>query len=112
MKFTITDLLLTTTAYAALLVLARADYDGFLISVAILFLLQVFCPVAIVFTTIVFADQRGQMLDVSTNRAYLALRKLWLLSLICSGLLVCTFTLIAMFGYVNLMVTLYGRRNG
>ncbi len=80
--------------------------------IQILFLLQVFCPVAIIFTTIVFADQRGQMLDISTNRAYVALKKIWLLSLVCSGLLWGTFALIAVFGYVDLLVTLYRRRNG
>lgn len=95
MKFSITDLLLTTTAYAALLGLARTTYGGFLITFAVLFSLQVFCPIAIIFTTIVFADQRGQMLDLSTNRAYAVLKKIWLLSLICSGLLFFTFAFIA-----------------
>ena len=97
MKFSIIDLLLTTTAYAALLWLARTTYDGFLITFAVLFSLQVFCPIAIIFTTIVFADQRGQMLDLSTNRAYLALKKIWQLSLVCSGLLFFTFAFLSRF---------------
>ena len=90
MKFTIMDLLLTTTAYAAMLGLARANYEKFLIAGAILFLVQVFCPIAILLTTILFADQRGQMLDLSTNPLYATLKKIWLLSIICSGLLWCT----------------------
>ncbi|MDZ4849095.1 MAG: hypothetical protein SGI77_07355 [Pirellulaceae bacterium] len=84
MRFGISDLLWTTTAVALLFALLRTGFAGFLIAFLILNLLQFFFPIVVLVTTIAFADQRGQMLDISTNPAWRILKTLWLLSFICT----------------------------
>ena len=86
MKFSITDLLIVTSAYATLLVLARTRHDIFWVVWGILFCLQILFPIAFVLTHILFLDQRGQVPQRSTSRVYVATMKMWLLSLICFGL--------------------------
>jgi hypothetical protein len=93
MKFEIRDVLYVTTAVAVLVAFARFWFAGFLITFVLANALLIFCPFAILFTTIIFADQRGQMLDLNTNQLYKTLKRVWLLSILCAAglwLLICT----------------------
>ncbi|GAB5406374.1 MAG: hypothetical protein Aurels2KO_46050 [Aureliella sp.] len=83
MKLAIRDLLFATTAVAILLTFAQLAFAGFLIAFALVNALLIFLPFAVVFTTIIFADQRGQMLDLNSNPLYKTLKKIWLLSIVC-----------------------------
>jgi hypothetical protein len=47
--------------------LARVAMTAFLTLFVVVHACLLFCPIAILFTAIVFADQRGQMLDPNTN---------------------------------------------
>lgn len=85
MKFRIRDVLYATTVVAGLLAFARVAYDAFLVTFIIANAGLVFCPIAILFTTIVFADQRGQMLELNTNPFYALLKRTWLTALLCSA---------------------------
>jgi hypothetical protein len=64
--------------------LLRTGNDGFLIAFIFLNLLQVMLPIGILFATIAFADQRGQMLDYSTVPGWQVLKRIWLLSIMCT----------------------------
>lgn len=91
MKFRIQDILIVTTVAAVLLALSRFAFAVFLLLMLSATFLVLFCPLAILFTTIIFADQRGQMLDLNTNPMYSGLKRIWSLSfliviLIWSGL--------------------------
>ncbi len=44
--------------------------------------LQVTLPVGILFATIAFADQRGQMLDIATLPGWEILKRIWILSIL------------------------------
>ena len=76
MKFTIFDLLLTTAVIGILFALLRLNFDFFVI-------LQLCMPFVMIFTTIVFADQRGQTLDRASNPTWQLMKKFWLLSFVC-----------------------------
>jgi hypothetical protein len=84
MKFKIADLLLTTTAAAILFTLLRFGSGWFGVIFLGLNLLQILIPFGVVFATIVFAQQRGPMLDVSTLAGSQSLKKLWCLSIVCT----------------------------
>ncbi|XZE17556.1 hypothetical protein SH449x_002830 [Pirellulaceae bacterium SH449] len=84
MKFTIADLLWTTTAAAMLFALLRFGIGGLFAAFVILNFMQILFPFAIIFATIVFADQRGQTLDFTTLAGWRAIKKLWCLSLACT----------------------------
>jgi hypothetical protein len=84
MKFAIVDLLWTTAAAAMLVTLLRTSVDGFVVAFGILNLVQVLLPFGILFATIAFAEQRGQMLDISTLPAWPTLKKVWCLSVACT----------------------------
>lgn len=87
MRFGIRDVLYTTAGVAVCLAFARFAYTGFVVVFLILNAVLLFCPFAILFTTIVFADQRGQMLDLNTNPFYQDLKKGWLLAVFCSAVI-------------------------
>ena len=89
MRFRIRDLLYVTTVAALLLGFARVAPAAFLLGFVFANVLLVFCPVVIIFTTVVLADQRGQMLDLNTNPLYSTLKKLWLTSALCAGVVWC-----------------------
>ena len=84
MKFAIADVLWTTTAVALLFALLRVGNGGFLIAFIFLNFLQIALPIGILFATIAFADQRGQMLDHSTVPGWRILKRTWLLSIVCT----------------------------
>jgi len=77
MKFAIRDIIVATSVVALLLALFRVAFGLFLIVNVCLF----FGPFAILFTQIVFADQRGTYLSLETNTFYRSIKKLWLLSI-------------------------------
>lgn len=83
MKFSITDILWTTFA-AALLFAAIRTVSGFVIAFLFLNIAQVVLPAGIVLLTIVFADQRGNMLDIATVPGWRILRRIWILSVLCT----------------------------
>ena len=89
MKFSIMDLLLTTAVYAAVLGTICTRYDIFCLTCGILISLQIFFPIAVVLTHILFLDQRGRVLALSNSRAYITIKKIWLLSLIFWVLIAC-----------------------
>ena len=82
MKFKIKDLLVVTTCAAGLLALGKYAIAAFLVLFLPATFLVIFCPFAIIFTTIIFADQRGQMLDLNSNPTYGPLKRIWVLSLL------------------------------
>ena len=83
MKFSIRDIVVATTAVALMLAFARIAFPYFLLAFVFANLFLCFGPFAIIFTTNVFADQRGSFLDISTNPFYRSLKRLWLLSVLC-----------------------------
>lgn len=83
MKFTLRDIVLATTAVALLMSLARVNYDLFLFALLFANFFIFVGPIAILFTTIVFADQRGSYLELESNPFYQSLKRLWLLSAGC-----------------------------
>lgn len=89
MRFRSRDLVYVTTIVALMLGFARVAPAAFLLVFLVANFLLVFCPVVILFTTIVLADQRGQMLDLNTNPLYATLKKLWLTSALCAGVVWC-----------------------
>lgn len=80
MNFSIRDILVATTAVALTLALARLALGYFVVVFLVAHLALLFGPVAVLITTIVFADQRGGYLDIKTNPFYHLLKKLWLLA--------------------------------
>ena len=56
----------------------RLDSESFAIAFALVVAILLFAPFAIVFTTIIFADQRGSFLDIASNPFYQTLKRLWL----------------------------------
>lgn len=84
MKFAIADVLWTTTAVALLFSVLRIGDGGFFIAFILLNFMQVTLPFGILFATIAFADQRGQMLDYSTVPGWRILKRIWLLSILCT----------------------------
>ncbi len=84
MKFTIAELLWTTTVAALLFATLRTGAGGFYVAFMLLNCLQVTLPVGILFATIAFADQREQMLDIATLPGWKILKKIWFLSIICT----------------------------
>ena len=80
MQFSIRTIVIATTGAAILLALARAAFDIFLIVFITANAALLFGPVAILLTTIVFADQRGTYLEISSNPFYSLLKRLWLVS--------------------------------
>ena len=86
MKFRMRDVLWIMTVVAFLVTLAVVWFGGFLVAFLLANAIIIICPLAIVFTTIVFADQRGQMLDLNSNPLYNALKKAWLLSTLSAAL--------------------------
>ena len=83
MRFGIRDLLYATSVIAGVLALARDYYVVFYVLAFVVCVCLVVCPLAILFTTIVFADQRGQTLDLDSNPLYAGLMKLWLITFCC-----------------------------
>ncbi len=83
MTFSIRDIAMATTAVALMLAFARTAFPLFLLVFIFANLFLFFGPFAIIFTTIIFADQRGSYLDISSNPFYRLLKKLWLLSVGC-----------------------------
>ena len=98
MRFRISDILYATTLIAGLLAFARVAFGAFLITFVIANVCLMICPIAIIFTTIVFADQRGQMLDLNTNPFYGTLKRTWIAAVLCSAvvwLIVSAFPIVA-----------------
>ena len=85
MRFRIRDGLYTTAVVAALIAFARIAFPAFLLLFLFANACLLFCPIAILLTTVALADQRGQMLDLNTNPLYSVLKKTWLLAVLCSG---------------------------
>jgi hypothetical protein len=81
MKFSIRDIAMATTAVALMLAFAR--FVLFLIAFLFANFFLFFGPFAILFTTIIFADQRGGYLDIGSNPFCRSLKRLWLLSVAC-----------------------------
>ena len=86
MRFAISDILWTTTAVAVMFALLRTGDGWFFIAFALLNLLLIVLPIVALITTIAFADQDRQMLDISTNPVWFVLKKLWLLSILCTAI--------------------------
>lgn len=84
MKFSIRDLIIVTTSVALMLAFARVAFATFLLAFLFANLFLVLGPLAIIFTTIIFADQRGSYLDLASNPFYRSLKRLWLLSVGCA----------------------------
>ena len=84
MEFGIADLLWTTTAAALLFALLSRGVVGFVIAFLVLNLLQIVIPIGTLFAIIVFADQRDQMLDFATLPGWKVLKKIWILSIVCT----------------------------
>ncbi len=83
MKFSITDILWTTFA-AALLFAAIRTVRGFVVAFLILNIAQIVLPIGILLLTIFFADQRGTMLDIATVPGWRILKRVWILSVLCT----------------------------
>jgi hypothetical protein len=83
MKFSIKDILWTTFA-AALLFASVRTVSGFVVAFLILNLAQVVLPIGILLLTILCADQRGNMLDIATVPGWRILKRIWLLSILCT----------------------------
>ena len=97
MKFTIADVLRTTTSVAILFSILRYGADGLIIAFALLNFLQIALPVGILFAIIVFADQRRQMLDFSTLPGWQSIKKIWVLSIACTVFVwLCFFGMLAL----------------
>jgi len=85
MKFAISDLLWTTTSIAILFAVIRLGPEIFTQIFVFLHILQfVVLPLTKLLTTVLLAEQRGQMLDIATNPAWRILKKLWLSSSVCT----------------------------
>lgn len=78
MNFSIRNVVSATTAIALFVTFMLLDSNSFAIAFAIVGAVLLFAPFAIVFTTIIFADQRGSYLDMASNRFYQILKSLWL----------------------------------
>ena len=74
---------MATTAVALMLAFARIAFEFFLIAFLFANIFLFIGPFAIVFTTIIFADQRGSYLEISSNPFYQSLKRLWFLSVGC-----------------------------
>jgi hypothetical protein len=83
MKFSIADILWTTVA-AAFLFAAIRTVNGFVVAFVLLNLAQVVLPIGILLLTILFADQRGSMLDIATVPGWRILKRIWILSILCT----------------------------
>ncbi len=83
MKFSIRDIAVATTTVALMLAFAQIALPFFLIAFGFASIFLCLGPFAILFTSILFAEQRGSFLDISTNPCYRSLKRLWLLSLCC-----------------------------
>lgn len=83
MKFSIRDIIAATTAVALTFAFSRIAFPLFLFGFIFANSFLCFGPFAIIFTTIIFAEQRGSFLDISTNPFYQSLKRLWLLSVLC-----------------------------
>lgn len=83
MKFSIRDIGVATTVVALMLAFARLAFAMFLVAFLFANIFIFIGPVAIIFTTIIFADQRGTYLDLVSNPFYRSLKRLWLLSVGC-----------------------------
>ena len=84
MQFSIRDIVLATTAVALMLAFARIAFAMFLLVFLFANAFLFIGPFTIIFTTIIFADQRGSYLDLSSNPLYRSLKRLWLLSVGCT----------------------------
>ena len=85
MKFAISDLLATTSCIAILFALLRLGPDVFALTFVALHFLQFFVlPLSILISTVFLSQERGKVLVVSTNPAWRLLKKLWLLSFVCT----------------------------
>lgn len=94
MKFAIIDLIWTTTAIALLFALLRQGDIGFFLAFVLLNLMQILMPFVVMFATILFADQRGQTLDISTLAGWRSIKRVWFLSIVCT-IIVWTLLLLA-----------------
>jgi hypothetical protein len=83
-KFSIADCFWAMTAVAILFAMLRIGGGRFLTAFILLNLLQIILPIGILFATIVFADQRGPMLDHATVPGWPVLKRIWLLSMMCT----------------------------
>jgi hypothetical protein len=84
MKFAIADLIWTTTTVAILFAILRTGYDGCEYACFVFTLLQFALPFGIIFSTIAFADQRGQTLDHTSLPGWQFWKRIWLLSIVCT----------------------------
>ncbi len=84
MKFSIRDIVLANTAVALMLAFARIAFEMFLLVFLFANTFLFIGPFTIIFTTIIFADQRGSYLDLSSNPLYRSLKRLWLHSVGCT----------------------------
>ena len=67
-----------------MLAFARVAFATFLVVFLFANLFLFIGPLAILFTTIIFVDQRGSYLDIESNPFYRSLKRLWLLSVGCA----------------------------
>ncbi|MGN6547623.1 MAG: hypothetical protein ACTHK7_21400 [Aureliella sp.] len=84
MKFSILDLLAITSVSAGLLYLARIAPMTFLVAFGCLILVHCCVPFAIVLIHLVMADQHINMLRLKPSRTYERVKKLWLISFVCT----------------------------
>ncbi len=83
MQYSIRAIIISTTAVALMLAFAKASPMNFLVEFVVTHALILFAPLVILVSTIMFADQRGTYLVLSSNPFYRSLKRLWLISIAC-----------------------------
>lgn len=89
MKFSILDLLAITTVSAGSFYLARIAPETFVVVFGCMVLAHCCVPFAVVLIHLIMADQHINMLKLKPSRTYDRVKKLWLISFICTLAVAC-----------------------